>query len=178
MAAQVEHQHLFHGMRLGPEFGGDVSGHAGRPVQPGVAFTPRQIEDYRRRPGAFNDLAFHLLQPHAGGPGLHYLVRHTCLDEKDLAALGTGPAGIGPGLGQGFPYGRGAAPPIPGMGATLLGRIGGGIPHRIGLGGVDRAVRFGRDPPRGDGLADGAHPHPAQGRIGVSRQPHLAALSN
>jgi hypothetical protein len=103
MAAQVAHQHLFHGMRLGPEFGGDVGRDLRRPVQPGIAFTLGEVKDHRRRPGAINDLTLHLLQTHPGGPGLHYLVRHPCLDEKDLAALGTGPAGIGPGLGQGFP---------------------------------------------------------------------------
>jgi len=73
---------------------------------------------------------------------------------------------------------RRAAAQIPGMGAALLGRIGRGIPHRIGLGGVDRAVSFRRDPPRGDGLAHGTFMHPAQGRIGAPRQPHLATFSN
>jgi hypothetical protein len=47
------------------------------------------------------------------------------------------------------------------MGAALFGRIGRGIPHRVGLGGVDRAVGLKRDPPRGDGLAHGAFMHPA-----------------
>jgi hypothetical protein len=64
------------------------------------------------------------------------------------------------------------------MGSALFRRIGRGIPHRIGLGGVDRAVGFRRDPPCGDGLTHGAFMHTAQGRIGAPRQPHLSTLSN
>ena len=61
---------------------------------------------------------------------------------------------------------------------ALLGRIGGRIPHRIGLGRVDRAVGFRRDPPCGDGLSHSAFVHPAQGGIGAPRQPHLSTFSN
>lgn len=42
-------------MTFGPEFGGDVGRNAGRPVQPGVAFTPRKIEDHCGGSSAFGD---------------------------------------------------------------------------------------------------------------------------
>jgi hypothetical protein len=40
------------------------------------------------------------------------------------------------------------------MDPALLGRIGGGVPLPVGLRGIDRAVRLGRDPPGRQGLRD------------------------
>jgi len=138
MAAQVAHQHLLHGMGLGPEFGGDVGRDPGRPVEPGIPLPPRQIEDHRRCSGAIDDLAFHLLQSHPGGLGFQHLIRHPRLDEGHLAAVTRRRPRVCPGLGQGFGHGaeslprprlgarrcpvcgRRAAPQIPGMGAALV----------------------------------------------------------